>query len=162
MRIPSFYSFNEYTNFYIKHNVPVNTLPNVTLFKIVHEVNPIEISNNNITNIQYTVHTIAIIKSINWIVKYVESRLRDSIKYPKATIKLTIDYDKNDPKSHGNILIDWNDSSKESIENMITNINTIIDDINKQINEFNHNDCVKYSIQYNDMKQIINELEKRM
>ena len=162
MSIPSFYSFNEYTNFYIKHNVPVNTLPNVTLFKIVHEVNPIEISNNNITNIQYTVHTTAIIKSINWIVKYVESRLRDSIKYPNATIKLNIDYDKNDPKSHGNIFIDWNDTTKEAIENMITNINTIINDINKQINEFNNNDCVKYSTQYNDMKQIINELEKGM
>ena len=48
MSISSFYSFNEYTNFYIKNNVPVNTLPNVTLFKIVHEVNPIEITNNNI------------------------------------------------------------------------------------------------------------------
>ena len=162
MSKPSFYSFNEYTNFYIKHNVPVNTLPNVTLFKIVHEVNPIEISNNNITNIQYTVHTIAIIKSINWIVKYVESRLSDSIKYPNVKIKLNIDHDKNDPKSHGNIFIDWNASSKESIENMITNINTIIDGINKQINEFNNNDCVKYSTQYNDMKQIINELEKGM
>ena len=43
---------------------------------------------------------------------------------------------------------------------MITNINTIIDDVNKQIHEFNNNDCVKYSTQYNDMKQIINELEK--
>lgn len=162
MSIPSFYSFNEYTNFYIKHNVPVNTLPNVTLFNVVHEVNPIEISNNNITNIQYTIHTTAIIKSINWIVKYVEARLKDNIKYPNVTIKLSKLDNENDPKSYGNILIGGNDTSKESIENMITNINTIIDDINKQINEFNNNDCVKYSTQYNNMKQIIKELEKGM
>lgn len=162
MSIPSFYSFNEYINFYIKYNVPVNTLPNVTLFKIVHEVNPIEITNNNITNVQYTIHTVVIIKSINWITKYVEAILNNNIKYPKTTINLCIDCDKNDPKSYGNILINWNDTSKESIENMITNINTIIDDVNKQIHEFNNNDCVKYSTQYNNMKQIINELEKGM
>ena len=33
MNIPSFYSFNEYINFYIKNNVPVNTLPHVNIAK---------------------------------------------------------------------------------------------------------------------------------